>query len=651
MTDTSTAPTQRTTATNLAGPWLWLGRGLWLLMFAVCITLLINGVSIIQPVQSHIQQNNPPGFITFLASIPLYRRFLLVVVFYSVSVFLFWQRAEDRAALLVACMFLGFGSIPLASGIFSLTVGVMTLSPLLNYLSVAVYAMTIVVGYLVILMFPDGRFVPRWAIWLTLPSILVALAYAVVFSRERNVPLPLFGAISGLVLLGAVLQVLRYRQVATISQRQQIKWFVLGVVGFILLQAIGITTQTGLRPVTTLQDHLVFTLADLLLLASYLAPLIAIMLAVIRLRLFDINYVINRSIVYAAVSALLALVFAAAFFGVQAIIEGITGGDQSTLSAGVAGVLVAMLFHPTRVRVRRWVDRHLYGIEVDYTLAARQQAQLVSRPATHPADSTFGDYGRLDLIARGGMGEVYRAQHPHLGRPVAIKLLRDGSSSDPAARKRFIREARTIARMEHPNIVTLHEVGEMGETLYMVMEYLEGETLSGLLRTNGALTLEQARPLLVDLAAALDYAHAAGIIHRDIKPSNVIIENAPNRRAVLMDFGIAKISDLSQITQTGMMGTLDYIAPEQIQGAAGVDSRADVYSLGVMTYQMLTGETPFKHGNAGALVLAHLMQPPPDAREKAPDLPRAAAAALQQAMSKKPEERYATAGDFVRALG
>jgi len=160
-----------------------------------------------------------------------------------------------------------------------------------------------------------------------------------------------------------------------------------------------------------------------------------------------------------------------------------------------------------------------------------------------------------------------------------------------------------------------------------------------------------------DIASALDYAHALGIVHRDIKPSNIMLEpitqttSRRTHRAVLMDFGIAKmLSAMTQLTGTGMVGTVDYISPEQIQEAAEVDGRADVYSLGIVTYQIFTGQLPFRHNNPAAILMAHLIQPAPDLRDAAPELSDAASYAVMRAVAKKPEDRFATAGEFVEAM-
>jgi serine/threonine-protein kinase len=285
----------------------------------------------------------------------------------------------------------------------------------------------------------------------------------------------------------------------------------------------------------------------------------------------------------------------------------------------------------------------------------------------------FGAYTGLELIGRGGMAEVYKSTHPTLGTPVAIKLLPAHLAAEPDFRKRFTREAEVVSKLQHPNIVRLFDFGEDAEagTHYMVMEYLGGKDLGAYLREKGKLALAEALPLIRQIASALDYAHAQGLVHRDIKPSNVMLDakdegtlrgmkdesssfiiHPSSFRAVLTDFGIAKIlGGHTAMTRTGgMLGTFDYIAPEQIQASADVDRRADVYAFGVLTYEMLTGELPFGHSNVGALLLAHLNQPPPDPRNLVPDLTSDAAHAIRRAMAKSPAERFATAGEFAAAL-
>ncbi len=256
------------------------------------------------------------------------------------------------------------------------------------------------------------------------------------------------------------------------------------------------------------------------------------------------------------------------------------------------------------------------------------------------------------------MSEVYRAQHPNLDCYVAIKILSKCHLEDGVVRRRFEHEARAISEMRHPNIVTLYEYNELDGTPFMVLEYLDGPNLSQMLKEKGRLHLAEALPLLKEIASALDYAHMLGIVHRDIKPSNVIIEQKANamgeikQRAVLTDFGIAKLyQSQTQLTNTGgLIGTLDYVSPEQIQGASEVGARSDIYSFAVMVYELLTGALPFEHKNPGAIVMAHLMQPPPDPRNYVQDLPAEVTAAILQAMSKDPQARQGTVGEMVKAM-
>jgi eukaryotic-like serine/threonine-protein kinase len=227
-----------------------------------------------------------------------------------------------------------------------------------------------------------------------------------------------------------------------------------------------------------------------------------------------------------------------------------------------------------------------------------------------------------------------------------------------------------VAALKHPNVVQIFDFGDTDGFYYMVMEYIAGNDLSRLLRDGGLLPLDQTTALLHDIASALDYAHGQGLVHRDIKPSNVMLEakdeggrqkaeipsssfilRPSSFRAVLTDFGIAKIvGGSSGTTKTAMMGTLDYMAPEQIRASGEVDARADVYAFGVMAYQMVTGGLPFVGDNPGAVLMAHMQQPAPDPRLARPDLPDRMADAILRALSKDPTERYRHAGEMVKAL-
>jgi tRNA A-37 threonylcarbamoyl transferase component Bud32 len=293
---------------------------------------------------------------------------------------------------------------------------------------------------------------------------------------------------------------------------------------------------------------------------------------------------------------------------------------------------------------------------------AAQNSQAAKAPvASGPVTGRkLGAYEVLEPLGHGGMAEVYKGRHPRLDRTVAIKILPTRLAIEEDFRQRFEREARAIAALKHPNIVQVFDFGDADGTYYMVMEYIAGKDLSQHMQATGAMPLTQVLPIMRDIASALDYAHGQGLVHRDIKPSNVMLENdvrqignLPYLRAVLMDFGIAKIlgGNLGDTKSGMMMGTLDYMSPEQIRSAGEVDRRADIYALGIMAYQMVTGQLPFKANDLGGLIMAHLQQAAPDPRSLAPSLSEHAAEAILRALAKDPRERFVSAGEFVGAMG
>jgi eukaryotic-like serine/threonine-protein kinase len=264
--------------------------------------------------------------------------------------------------------------------------------------------------------------------------------------------------------------------------------------------------------------------------------------------------------------------------------------------------------------------------------------------------SRIGPYEIKELLGKGGMASVYKAFQPSLERDVAIKIMADQFAHDPQFAERFRREARSIARLRHPNILTVYDAGEENGLLYIVMEIIEGPTLKDEMKAR-PLSIEESLNFLQQTAAALDYANRTGIIHRDIKPSNVLIDRAGGR-AVLSDFGIAKLAEAgnNQLTATGLgVGTPDYMSPEQAQGEA-VDARSDEYSLAVMAYEMLTGRVPFTGDTPIAVVMGHISRPLPSARSLNPEIPVSIEKVLEKALAKRKEDRYESAAAFNTAL-
>ncbi|HEX6009214.1 MAG TPA: protein kinase, partial [Actinomycetota bacterium] len=224
-------------------------------------------------------------------------------------------------------------------------------------------------------------------------------------------------------------------------------------------------------------------------------------------------------------------------------------------------------------------------------------------------------YEVQELLGSGGMASVYRAHDKLLERSVALKILHDHFSRDPEYVERFRREARSIARVSHPNIVTVIDRGTYEGQEYIVFEYVRGETLKDLVKRNGPLPVGEALAFVHQVARALAFAHDQGIVHRDVKPHNVLVDD--ERGAKVTDFGLARSLELDQdITQTGtVMGTSDYISPEQASGQPA-DERSDQYALGVLLYELLAGEVPFPAEGSMAAAVRHLQDPVPSIRER-----------------------------------
>jgi serine/threonine-protein kinase len=262
--------------------------------------------------------------------------------------------------------------------------------------------------------------------------------------------------------------------------------------------------------------------------------------------------------------------------------------------------------------------------------------------------SKLGPYQLVEEVGRGGMATVYRAYQPNVDRYVAVKVIHRSIAVDTKSLDRFTREAKLVARLEHPHILPVYDYDGLNDPPYIVMRYLPTGTLKDILERT-QLPFNEVVLLLSQIAAALDYAHRQGVIHRDIKPTNIMVDSEGN--AFLTDFGIARMAESSSgLTGTGMaIGTPGYMAPEQGLGVP-IDGRADIYSLGVMAYEMLTGMLPYSAETPMAVILKHINDPVPDIVLANPTLPVALRAVIQRAMAKNPEDRFATASDFARAL-
>ena len=599
---------------------------------------------------------------TFYATYQVALVVLLFIAFGAAGLIIAWNKSDDWLALLVAFTLIGQGANafdPLAR---------MGRVPGFQIPVHFVVSMVLMGLPLSCYLFPDGKIQKRWMLyvagfwflWLMI-SVFWRSFPINLFDRGGSATLVYLLSLLTVLSTGIYAQVYRYRHTSSGIKREQLKWIVFGI-------AVGIFTGVGVNLFMTFFElthpsagtHLIIDMVTqtLSVLAQFTVP-VAVVFSILKYRLYDIEVVINRSIIYGLLTVVLAVVFGILLFGLQIAYRAITHqSNPPTLAVVISTIAVSSIFQPTRKMLRRFVNRRLYGMDVDFDEIDRrnekmeQVAQLPSNTVTN-----VGGYKNLELIARGGMGEVYKARHPSLNRTVAIKVLSAYFKDDSSFNKRFAREAKTMAQLRHPNIITIHDFGDQDGLPYIVMEYLTGETLSQILATRERLSLEESLPLLQDIASALDYAHGQGVIHRDIKPSNVIVEpittltDGRTQRAILMDFGIARfITENTVLTGSGdVLGTADYISPEQIHGITELDSRTDQYSFAVMTYQILTGKKPFERNNTWAMIRSHLEESPPDPRIHV-SMPEAAAEAILKALSKKPEQRFASVGEFVTEL-
>src|SRR5687768_896217 len=264
-------------------------------------------------------------------------------------------------------------------------------------------------------------------------------------------------------------------------------------------------------------------------------------------------------------------------------------------------------------------------------------------------EALAGRYSLERELGRGGMGVVYLAREVRLDRPVALKLLPSAFAAQPALRERFLREARTAARLSHPHIVPIHAVDEVGDFVFMVMAYVEGPTLEQRVRERGPLPATDAARVLREVAWALAYAHAQGVVHRDIKPANILLE-AGSGRALVTDFGIAHVADSPSLTSGAeVMGTAEFMSPEQAAGEP-IDGRSDLYALGVVGYYMLSGGVPFSGSTVAATLAKHLTQTAEPLATVAPEVPAQLSHAIERCLAKDPAARFEGGEQLAEAL-
>jgi len=577
------------------------------------------------------------------------RDLLIGVVYTGTTIWLSSRTREPLARLL--------GAVGALAGLYSMAVTVLTSTETIvavRVVAAAVYCVLPAVMLVVLAVYPTGRPVPRWSVYAVPVGIIPFVLQGVSMLRAHEFSFALGDGelVATVAFLG--FQIHRYRRHATPRDRHRIKWLSYACGVFMTFQAVAVAGVLPLLANTTRAAFpLLKVLYELLLAAAYLIGLATILFSAARYRLWQIDRVINRTAVYVLVTMALAGTAAVTFFALDGVLS---GAFAAPLATALSLALALAAFAPARRLIARWIDRTFYGIGINYDAIAVEAVYAASLELPR-SDVPIAGYGSLVLLGRGGMGAVYRARHPELAVPIALKVMSPTLATRPAARDRFRREAEILARLRHPNVIPFVAAGHECGLEFVAMEYIEGEDLATVAERTGPMALADIVPLVEAIASALDLAHRRGVVHRDVKPANILLEGSASepvaaRRPLLCDFGVARLpeDDARQAPRDALIGSLPYMSPEQIQTPNQVDGRADVYSLGATIYKLVTGHSPFREQTSLGMVLAHLGQPPDDPRTAAPELPASASAAILRALAKAPADRFATAGELAAAL-
>ena len=643
--------------TPLAGRTLAAVRALWIAIAVLVVVLVVTGLPIrYEMVRTADPNLRVPEFSDLIpagvnpdvaATLDLTTGMFVFLALLVGGVILFQRASTSREASFLSLVLILYGAS--FTGLIGAhrTAGPAFSQPLIGLTATMVLFVQSTAVWAALFWLPEGRFMSRWTAGFT--ALLVPAAAGIYFLVDfprSHYFLNLLAVPA--VALAAVAQVVRYRQVADPVTRQQIKWAVIGIVGgcvgFLEFQIA--TLVLGER--TELMPRIVMVAALLLEYASLAWLLVCFAIAIRRFRLWQVDLLINRSLVYGVVTVLLVLIFLGGGF----LLQGIVGRENASLAFAISIAAAGLLLNPARKQVQSFVDRRLYGFRFDLNeLQRAQHLPAVANPGML-SGRMLGEYRILGVLGKGGMGEVYQGERD--GRIVAIKILPEAVARERDFRKWFERESQALATFSHPNIVKFHEAGERDGLCYIVLDFVEGRELGDIIRERGRIPIEEVRRFVGGFAGALDYAHQKGLVHRDIKPANIMIRRSAGRdtwEPILMDFGIAKINDArTALTSTGAVGTISYMSPEQIMTASTIDHRADLYALGAMVYEMLTGEPPFT-GSSAQVLFAHLQRRPTDPGELVPGLPSSVADSVMRALEKNPQDRFQSAREFAAALG
>lgn len=610
----------------------------WILVFASIALIAINIPLFYQYVIDGVQKSEtltrtgiPPELIALIRSVV--RRFAeLCFVGLSVALLL---RSRETVAIVLA-----MGWALLGASISGSYVEVAAQYPNLKLFTMTVAALSSALAALILYVMPEGVFYFSWSRPLV---IIFAVLDAIRIYIQTNSGFSLLGALLFLpfavvFIIGIYVQRRRYRQADSIYQHQ-LKWVVFGAT----IAVMGIITGQLCYVVVPRDFHILTAGIDEI---GGLVLALCMIFAITRYQLYNINVYIHRSVLYGTMIAVLIILFALVWLPLDMLFQ-----HNRLLSFGIPLLVTVLSYRRARRLTQRVIDQNLYGFRFDLIqLAEGSQIAIQHQNLGVYSGHQIGGYHLHELIGKGGMAEVYRGEAHHL--EVAVKLLPPDAAADLTARKRLRHEMQLLSQFDHPNIVKFHDYGQQASLHYLAIEYIDGRDLQSLLHERGRLPLSDVRWIIQDIAHALEVIHAQGIVHRDVKPSNIVLRPLKKEgyQAVLIDFGVAHtVSSVTTMTGMYAIGTINYMSPEQIQRAVQIDHRADIYALGVVAYEMVTGELPFD-GNNTEVLFAHMHQPPPDPRQRTPTLPINMAIAIMRALSKNPDDRFDNVGQFAHMM-
>ena len=578
----------------------------------------------------------------------------------SVGFLLYFQRRKEIAIFFTSLLLITFGT-GILNVLNAFSRGYPLLEPAVRFQKAVLWSLLLLVFYI----FPNGKFKFGWTRWSY--ALWLIWTWSWFFFPESAHNPTRYGAFTtpwmfviymSWLLSGVAVLFLRDRNTPFSEERQQTKWVIAGFAGAVfvtLIEELPSMLNNSLMDRTTpngiiyaLVSTIIFTLGMLLVPAT-------IGFSIQRKRLWQIDYLISRGLVYGLMALLVILGLFGSFNVLIKFFQAFNTTQDEWMFLLISALIVFSLFIPVFRLVQTIVDQKIYGIQIPYQKLDKRISQKRT-PEMDWTGRTVGRYQILKLLRSGKAGRVYRGIEKNTGKPVAVKFLHQHLAIIPENRKSFVAEAKTFSKLDHPNISKMLDYGEEGETTrYIVMEFISDQTLADKLSKEGPFSVEQAKYVLVQLASALDYAHQQGVIHLDVKPGNILLrpnsESSFGYTPILTDFGISRaLMEDRGIIFSGVTGTFDYISPEQIHSPHHLNGQSDIYSLGVVMYQMVTGQLPFQKHQAAAMLIAHLNQPPPNPMTINPEVSLKTAFAIHQAMAKNPSERFEKASLFAQAI-